>query len=63
MSKLVMSGMSVALAAQATHTKVYGRVGRRAPLKFIGDGRMLFVTYTIRGEIARIISARGAVPR
>jgi uncharacterized DUF497 family protein len=26
------------------------------------DGRMLFVTYTMRGEVARIISARGAEP-
>ena len=26
------------------------------------DGRMLFVTYTVRGEIIRIISARGAEP-
>jgi uncharacterized DUF497 family protein len=26
------------------------------------DGRMLFVTYTMRGEIVRIISARGAEP-
>ena len=26
------------------------------------DGRMLFVTYTLRGEIVRIISARGAEP-
>jgi uncharacterized DUF497 family protein len=27
------------------------------------DGRMLFVTYTMRGEVVRIISARGAEPR
>ena len=26
------------------------------------DGRMLFVTYTMRGAIVRIISARGAEP-
>ncbi len=26
------------------------------------DGRMLFVTYTIRGDVIRIISARGAEP-
>ncbi len=26
------------------------------------DGRMLFVTYTIRGPVIRIISARGAEP-
>jgi uncharacterized protein len=26
------------------------------------DGRMLFVTYTMRGTVVRIISARGAVP-
>jgi uncharacterized protein len=26
------------------------------------DGRMLFVTYTMRGEVVRIISARGAEP-
>ncbi|MFL5098384.1 MAG: BrnT family toxin [Xanthobacteraceae bacterium] len=26
------------------------------------DGRMLFVTYTMRGRIVRIISARGAEP-
>jgi len=26
------------------------------------DGRMLFVTYTMRGETVRIISARGAEP-
>jgi len=26
------------------------------------DGRMLFVTYTTRGEVVRIISARGAEP-
>jgi uncharacterized DUF497 family protein len=26
------------------------------------DGRMLFVTYAIRGDIVRIISARGAEP-
>ena len=28
----------------------------------IVDGRMLFVTYTIRGDVIRIISARGAEP-
>lgn len=26
------------------------------------DGRMLFVTYTVRGDVIRIISARGAEP-
>ncbi|MDQ2079297.1 BrnT family toxin [Xanthobacteraceae bacterium Astr-EGSB] len=26
------------------------------------DGRVLFVTYTMRGDIVRIISARGAEP-
>jgi uncharacterized DUF497 family protein len=26
------------------------------------DGRMLFVTYTIRGDVVRVISARGAEP-
>ena len=26
------------------------------------DGRMLFVTYTTRGDVVRIISARGAEP-
>jgi len=26
------------------------------------DGRILFVTYTIRGSVIRIISARGAEP-
>jgi uncharacterized DUF497 family protein len=26
------------------------------------DGRMLFVTYTMRGKVTRIISARGAEP-
>jgi uncharacterized DUF497 family protein len=26
------------------------------------DGRMLFVTYTMKGDIVRIISARGAEP-
>jgi uncharacterized DUF497 family protein len=26
------------------------------------DGRMLVVTYTIRGDVSRIISARGAEP-
>ena len=26
------------------------------------DGRMIFVTYTMRGDIVRIISARGAEP-
>ncbi len=26
------------------------------------EGRMLFVTYTVRGEVVRIISARGAEP-
>lgn len=26
------------------------------------DGRMLFVAYTIRGDVVRIISARGAEP-
>jgi uncharacterized DUF497 family protein len=26
------------------------------------DNRMLFVTYTMRGEVVRIISARGAEP-
>jgi uncharacterized DUF497 family protein len=26
------------------------------------DGRMLFVTYTVRGDVVRIISARGAEP-
>jgi uncharacterized protein len=26
------------------------------------DSRMLFVTYTIRGDVVRIISARGAEP-
>ena len=27
------------------------------------DGRMLFVTYALRGEVVRIVSARGAEPR
>lgn len=27
------------------------------------DGRMLFATYTMRGDVCRIISARGAMPR
>jgi uncharacterized DUF497 family protein len=27
------------------------------------EGRMLFVTYTMRGDFIRIISARGAEPR
>jgi uncharacterized protein len=33
-------------------------------LKAIGlvDGRMLFVTYTMRDDVVRIISARGAEP-
>jgi uncharacterized DUF497 family protein len=26
------------------------------------DGRMLFVTYTMRGDVVRILSARGAEP-
>jgi uncharacterized DUF497 family protein len=26
------------------------------------DGRMLFITYTMRGRVVRIISARGAEP-
>jgi uncharacterized protein len=26
------------------------------------DGRMLFVTYAVRGDVVRIISARGAEP-
>jgi uncharacterized protein len=26
------------------------------------DGRMLFVTYAMRGDVVRIISARGAEP-
>ena len=26
------------------------------------DGRLLFVTYTMRGDVVRIISARGAEP-
>ena len=26
------------------------------------DGRLLFVTYTLRGDVVRIISARGAEP-
>jgi uncharacterized protein len=26
------------------------------------EGRMLFVTYTMRGDVVRIISARGAEP-
>ena len=26
------------------------------------DGRMLFVTYAMRGDVVRIISARGAAP-
>ena len=26
------------------------------------DGRMLFITYTMRGDVVRIISARGAEP-
>jgi len=26
------------------------------------DGRMLFVTYTLRGDVIRVISARGAEP-
>ena len=38
--------------------------GARGELRFgaIGlvDGRMLFVTYTMRGDVVRIISARGA---
>ena len=28
----------------------------------LDDGRMLFVTYTVRGDVVRIISARGAEP-
>jgi len=28
----------------------------------IFDGRMLFVTYTLREDVVRIISARGAEP-
>jgi uncharacterized DUF497 family protein len=28
----------------------------------IVDGRVLFVTYTLRGDVVRIISARGAEP-
>jgi uncharacterized DUF497 family protein len=26
------------------------------------DGRMLYITYTLRGDVVRIISARGAEP-
>ena len=26
------------------------------------DGRMLFVAYTVRGDIVRVVSARGAEP-
>jgi uncharacterized DUF497 family protein len=28
----------------------------------LADGRMPFVTYTLRGDVVRIISARGAEP-
>jgi uncharacterized protein len=28
----------------------------------LAHGRMLFVTYTMRGDVVRIISARGAEP-
>ena len=41
-------------------------VGARGELRFnaIGlvDNRMLFVSYTMRGDVVRIISARGAEP-
>jgi len=41
-------------------------LGAASELRFnaIGlvDGRMLFVTYSVRGDIVRIISARGAEP-
>jgi uncharacterized DUF497 family protein len=37
-------------------TQVFGpRIG-------LVDDRMLFVTYTMRGDVVRIISARGAEP-
>jgi uncharacterized DUF497 family protein len=40
------------------------RAGGEARFNAIGlvDGRMLFVSYTMRGEVVRIISARGAEP-
>ncbi len=39
-------------------------VGDETRFNAIGlvEGRMLFVTYTMRGDIVRIISARGAEP-
>jgi uncharacterized DUF497 family protein len=48
------------------HVIEFDDLGAIGELRFnaIGlvDGRMLFVTYTMRGDIVRIISARGAEP-
>jgi len=44
----------------------FDEIGIAGELRFnaIGlvDGRMLFVTYTLRGDFVRIMSARGAEP-
>lgn len=48
------------------HAIEFDDLGATDELRFnaIGlvDGRMLFVTYTMRGTVVRIISARGAEP-
>jgi uncharacterized protein len=47
--------MSATLPSIATGELRFNAIG-------LVDGRMLFVTYTMRGEIVRIVSARGAEP-
>jgi uncharacterized DUF497 family protein len=46
------------------HTLDALRIATRRRLKGYGlvDGRMLFVVYTVREDVVRIISARGAEP-
>ena len=49
------------------HVIEFDDLGTTGELRFnaidLVDGRMLFVTYALRGEVVRIVSARGAEPR
>jgi uncharacterized DUF497 family protein len=48
------------------HVIEFDEIVRTGEMRFnaigVVDGHMLFVTYTLRGDIVRIISARGAEP-
>jgi uncharacterized protein len=48
------------------HVIEFDDLGATGELRFnaigVVEGRMLFVTYTMRGDVIRIISARGAEP-